>query len=94
MGIKVTFLSDEPVKKVDAMAPVVAALLPNEAVHDQNGKKIVFLLKNDKLERRAVSVGSTQGTQTEILSGIVAGDAVVVKGPANMQDGLAVQIKK
>ncbi len=94
MGIKVTFISDQPVKKVDAMAPVVAALLPNEAVHDQNGKKIVFLLKNDKLERRAVSVGGTQGTQTEILSGIVAGDAVVVKGPANMQDGLAVQIKK
>jgi hypothetical protein len=28
------------------------------------------------------------------LSGIVAGDAVVVKGPANMQDGQAVQIKK
>jgi RND family efflux transporter MFP subunit len=94
MGIKVTFLSDEPVKKVDATAPVVAALLPNEALHDDGGKKIVFLVKNDKLERRAVSVGNTQGTQTEILSGIVAGDAVVVKGPANMQDGLAVQIKK
>jgi RND family efflux transporter MFP subunit len=94
MGIKVTFLSDEPVKKVDAAAPVVAALLPNGAVHDENGKKIVFLVKNEKLERRAVSVGSIQGTQTEILSGIVAGDAVVVKGPANMQDGLAVQIKK
>jgi RND family efflux transporter MFP subunit len=94
MGIKVTFLSDEPVKKVDAAAPSVAALLPNGAVHDENGRKIVFLVKNDKLERRAVSVGNIQGTQTEILSGIVAGDAVVVKGPANMQDGLAVQIKK
>jgi RND family efflux transporter MFP subunit len=94
MGIKVTFLSDEPVKKVDAAAPLVAALLPSEAVHDENGKKIVFLVKNDKLERRAVSVGNPQGAQTEILSGIVAGDAVVVKGPANMQDGLAVQIKK
>ena len=94
MGIKVTFLSDEPVKKVDATAPAVAALLPNEAVHDDGGKKIVYLVKNEKLERRAVSVGNTQGTQTEILSGIVAGDAVVVKGPANMQDGLAVQIKK
>jgi RND family efflux transporter MFP subunit len=94
MGIKVTFLSDEPVKKVDANAPVIAALLPTDALHDENGKKIVFLVKNDKLERRAVAVGSTQGTQTEILSGIVAGDAVVVKGPANMQDGLAVQIKK
>jgi RND family efflux transporter MFP subunit len=94
MGIKVTFLSDEPVKKADANAPVVAALLPNEALHDDGGKKIVFLVKNEKLERRAVAVGSTQGSQTEIMSGIAAGDAVVVKGPANMQDGLAVQIKK
>jgi RND family efflux transporter MFP subunit len=94
MGIKVTFLSDEPLKKVDAAAPVVAALLPNEALHGESGKKIVFLVKNDRLERRAVSVGTTQGSQTEILSGIVAGDAVVVKGPANMQDGQAVQIKK
>jgi RND family efflux transporter MFP subunit len=94
MGIKVTFLSDEPVKKVDARAPVVAALLPNEALHEESGKKIVFLVKNERLERRAVSVGNTQGSQTEILSGIVAGDAVVVRGPANMQDGQAVQIKK
>jgi RND family efflux transporter MFP subunit len=94
MGIKVTFLSDEPVKKPDANAPVVAALLPNEALRDEGGKKIVFLVKGDKLERRAVGVGNALGTQTEILSGIVAGDAVVVKGPANMQDGQAVQIKK
>jgi multidrug efflux pump subunit AcrA (membrane-fusion protein) len=54
----------------------------------------VYLVKNDKLERRAVAVGNKLGTQTEVMSGIVAGDAVVVKGPANMQDGLAVQIKK
>jgi len=94
MGIKVTFLSDEPVKKPDANAPVVAALLPNEALHDDGGKKIVYLVKNDKLERRAVAVGNTQGSQTEIMSGIAVGDAIVVKGPANMQDGLAVQIKK
>jgi len=51
-------------------------------------------VKNDRLERRAVAVGNTQGTQTEILSGLVAGDAVVLRGPANLQDGQAVQIKK
>jgi RND family efflux transporter MFP subunit len=94
MGIKVTFLSDEPVKKVDAGAPVVVALLPTDAMHDESGKKVVFLVKNDRLERRAVSVGGTEGSQTEILSGIVAGDAVVVRGPVKMQDGQAVQIKK
>ena len=94
MGVKVTFLEDAPVKKKDASAPVVAAVLPNEALHDENGKKIVFLVKNDRLERRAVAVGNSQGTQTEILSGLVAGDAVVLRGPANLQDGQAVQIKK
>jgi RND family efflux transporter MFP subunit len=94
MGVKVTFLEDAPVKKKDASAPVVAAVLPNEALHEENGKKIVFLVKNDRLERRAVAVGNTQGTQTEILSGLVAGDAVVLRGPANLQDGQAVQIKK
>lgn len=54
----------------------------------------MFLVKNDKLERRAVAVGNTESGQTEILSGLVAGDEVVVKGPANLQDGQAVQIKK
>ncbi|MGB8476961.1 MAG: efflux RND transporter periplasmic adaptor subunit [Candidatus Acidiferrum sp.] len=94
MGVKVTFLDDAPKKKTDANAPVVAALLPTEALRDDNGKKIVFLVKNDHLERRAVAVGNTQGTQTEILSGLVAGDSVVVGGPANLHDGQAVQIKK
>jgi RND family efflux transporter MFP subunit len=94
MGVKVTFLEDAPVKKKDASAPAVAAVLPNEALHEENGKKIVFLVKNDRLERRAVAVGNTQGTQTEILSGLVAGDAVVLRGPVNLQDGQAVQIKK
>lgn len=94
MGVKVTFLEDAPVKKSDSAAVAVAALLPNEAIRDDNGKKIVFVVKNDHLERRAVAVGNTQGSQTEILSGLSAGDAVVVGGPAGLQDGQAVQIKK
>lgn len=94
MGIKVTFLSDEPTVKKGAATPTVAALLPSDALHDENGKKIAFVVKNEKLERRAVAIGNTEGGETEILSGLVAGDQVVVKGPANMQDGQAVQIKK
>jgi RND family efflux transporter MFP subunit len=94
MGVKVTFLEDQPVRKEGIAAPAVAALLPNDALRDENGKKIVFLVKNDHVERRAVAVGNTQGAQTEILSGLTAGDPVVVKGPANLQDGQAVEIKK
>ena len=94
MGIKVTFLSDAPAKKKDQTAPAIAAMLPTAALRDENGRKIVFLVKNDHVERRAVSVGNTAGTSTEILSGLTAGDAVVLHGPANLQDGQAVEIKK
>jgi RND family efflux transporter MFP subunit len=91
MGIKVTFLGDEPEQKTGAPAP--AAMIPQSALHDDNGKKIVFLVKDDRLERRAVSIGSTRGGDTEIFAGLAAGDKVVVGG-TNLQDGEAVKIKK
>jgi RND family efflux transporter MFP subunit len=92
MGVKVTFLGDEPVQKSGAAAP--AALVPQDAVRDDNGKKIVFLVKDDRLERRAVTLGGTRGSDAEILAGVVAGDTVVVKGPGNLRDGQDVQVKR
>ena len=92
MGIKVTFLSDEPSKKDAAAAPAI--LIPQNAVREDNGRKIVFLVKEDKAERRAVTVGGNRGTDTEVIAGLVAGDTVVVSGPANLHNGQSVQIKK
>lgn len=91
MGIKVTFLGDEPSKK-DAAAPAI--LIPQTAVHDDQGRKIVFLVKGDAVERRAVTVGGARGTDTEVIAGLAVGDAVVVSGPADLHAGQKVQIKK
>ena len=63
-------------------------------MRDESGRKIVFLVKDNQLERRAVSVGNARGSDAEILAGLAAGDTVVVKGPADLHDGEAVQIKK
>ena len=46
------------------------------------------------LERRAVGLGGIRGSDAEILAGLDAGDTVVVKGPAALHDGEAVEIKK
>ena len=92
MGIKVTFLGDEPEQKAGSDAP--AALIPQAAVRDDQGKKIVYLVKDEHLERRAVSVGGARGPDAEIIAGVAAGDTVVVKGPANLHDGQAIEIKK
>jgi RND family efflux transporter MFP subunit len=93
MGIKVTFLGDAP-KPTDAKAPQAAALVPQSAIHDEAGKKVVFLVKDDKLERRAVTTGENRGSDVEIMAGLVVGDSVVVNGPADLRDGQSVAIKK
>jgi HlyD family secretion protein len=92
MGIKVTFYGAVPEEKNGAAEP--AALVPQDAVRDDQGKKIVFRVKDDRLERRAVTLGGTRGSDAEVLAGIDAGDTVVVKGPATLRDGQAVEIKK
>jgi RND family efflux transporter MFP subunit len=92
MGVKVTFLGDEPVEVKGAKVP--AALIPPDALRDEEGKKIVFLVKDGHVERRAVTPGGTRGTDLEILAGLSPGDSVIVKGPANLRDGQAVEIKK
>jgi len=91
MGIKVTFLGAEQKKTPGAEA---AILIPQSAVHDDSGRKIVFLVKNDKTERRAVTLGSARGSDTEVIAGVSVGDTLVVKGPEDLHDGQPVQIRK
>jgi RND family efflux transporter MFP subunit len=93
MGIKVTFLG-EAAKAPDAKAPQAAALVPQSAIHDDGGKKIVFLVKDDRLERRAVTLGENRGSDTEIMGGLAIGDTVVVGGPTDLRDGQSVAVKK
>jgi RND family efflux transporter MFP subunit len=92
MGVKVTFLGDEPKKQAGAIEAVAA--IPSSALRDENGSKIVFLLKDNKLERRAVKPGNARGSDVEIFAGLVPGDIVVTKGPPDLHDGETVQLKK
>jgi RND family efflux transporter MFP subunit len=92
MGVKVTFLGDEPKQQAGAIEPV--ALIPSAALRDENGSKVVFLLKDNKLERRAVKPGNIRGNDTEIFAGLVPGDMVVIEGPPDLHDGETIQRKQ
>ena len=92
MGVKVTFLGDEPKKQAGAVEP--AATVPTAALRDDNGSKIVYVVKDNKLERRAVKPGNVRGSDTEIFAGVTPGDMVVTKGPPDLRDGESIQLKK
>jgi RND family efflux transporter MFP subunit len=91
MGVKVSFLNQRPASDAAAVRPRL--IVPKGAVRAADGRSIVFVLHDDRVERRAVSVGSTLGDQTEVLSGINAGERVVVDGPQTLKDGDKVKVQ-
>jgi RND family efflux transporter MFP subunit len=93
MGVKVTFLEDEPKAGSKKESPAVA-LVPQKAVRGDSSSKYVFVLKGDTVERRAVTTGETRGSDVEILAGIQPEATVVVSGPDSLRDGQSVQIQK
>jgi RND family efflux transporter MFP subunit len=56
-------------------------LVPKEAVVDNEGQKIVYVLRSgEEFERRNVVVGDEYGAKVAILSGVEPGERVVTQG--------------
>jgi multidrug efflux pump subunit AcrA (membrane-fusion protein) len=51
------------------------------------------VLHDDRVERRAISAGTAVGDQVEVLSGVSAGERVVVDGPHTLKDGDKVKVQ-
>jgi RND family efflux transporter MFP subunit len=89
MGVKVTFLGDAPT------APVAGrVLVPKVAVRDEGGKATVFVVRDGKVERRAVGLGRARGNDQEVLAGLADGDQIVTAGLKDLKDGQHVTVKK
>jgi len=93
MGVKVAFLSPEPAtgKKGGTDA---RAIIPKSAVHTDGDKQIVYLVREQKLERRAISLGMERGSDVEVLAGVAPGDLLVVHGAEKLHEGQAVEVKQ
>jgi len=63
-------------------------------VRSDSSASFVYLLRDGKVERRAVSLGIDRGTEVAVLAGVTPGDSVVVKGPENLRDGEKVEIRQ
>ena len=89
MGVKVAFQSNEP---AEAAADGRGALvLPKTVMRSSAGRDIVWVVRDGRVERRAVTV-STSGDEVTVVAGLAAGEAVVVDPPGALADGLAVVI--
>src|SRR5271165_2192742 len=89
MNATVKFLADE--QKPSSTQPS-GAFVPATALHDHDGKKVVFLAYDGKARMREVHVLS-QRTDGFLVDGLVGGESVISKGPAELKDGDSIKIK-
>ncbi|MCU1315578.1 MAG: secretion protein HlyD, partial [Candidatus Acidoferrum typicum] len=97
MGVKVAFLENErPTAKDKSKdkGPQAVAFIPKGAVRSDANASFVFLVRDGKVERRAVSLGMDRGTDIAILAGVTPGDSLVVKGPESLHDGDKIEIRQ
>ena len=78
MGVRVAFL-EKQVEGGSASAAPVGVLVPNSAVGRGAGlgESFVYVVSNEQVRKRNVTVGSREGTQVRLLSGLNNGERVV-----------------
>jgi RND family efflux transporter MFP subunit len=89
MGVRVAFLEERKPDAQTQQAPR-GVLVPSGAIRDDAGSSVVFVVREGLAKRRPVTVGGTLGDSRQVLSGLAAGESVVVEGPADLADGASV----
>ncbi len=97
MGVRVAFLDPQAPARAGAAPPRAGVLVPGAAVRPENGQAeggqgLVFVYAEGKVERRRVALGQSMGNERQVLSGLRAGERVVLSPPEALQDGAAVKL--
>jgi membrane fusion protein (multidrug efflux system) len=77
-----------PLKTVDG-----AIVVPSQAVLvSPSGDRVLFVVNSDTVSRRSVELGIEQEDRVQVLSGVAAGETVVVAGNEKLKPGAEVRV--
>jgi RND family efflux transporter MFP subunit len=88
MSAKVAFL-ERPVQSGESRPKI--AVNP-AALINRGGRKVVFIVKGDRVIESAVTSGAPIGDLVEITSGVGAGEKVVLHPPDNLENGMKIKV--
>ncbi len=88
MGIKVSFFEDgaQPATKA-------ALLVPENAIVSDGEASYAWVVRDGKVEKRAVKTGPTKDGQVQVTDGLAGGESIVIDAPRRLRDGGAVELK-
>jgi RND family efflux transporter MFP subunit len=90
MGVRVSFLEAPQAQAQDTPQGV---RVPGAAIVKRGGQHVAFALKEDNtVEQRALKTGIALGDDRQVLSGLAAGDTVVLDPPETLHEGFKVKM--
>lgn len=93
MGAKVEFLDDAPpAPRAGAPAPAPRLMVPAAAVRSEEGKAVVWIVRNGRVTRRDVDAGPVSANLREIRSGLAGGELLLLGGLDNPREGQRVKV--
>lgn len=87
MGVKVAFQGNPP-----AAAPNTVTV-PKAAIDASASHDFAWVVHDSKVERRAVTVAHSNGSDVTLSAGLAPGESVVLNPPATLTDGAAVTVE-
>src|SRR5690606_1226413 len=86
MGVRVSFLEAAPA--ADAKEPPRGVRVPAGAITERDGGQVAFVLgDDDRVALQPVQTGAGRGDAKVVLSGLAAGQTVVLDPPDTLADG-------
>lgn len=67
-------------------------VIPRRALTDRGGRRVVFVLRGQRVARQEVTLGLGDDELVEIREGLVPGDRVVVRGLETLTDQMLVRV--
>ena len=89
MGAKVEFLGGTSPQQATERPRVI---VPAEAVRSENGRDVVWMVRDGRLQRRDVDAGPVSGNFREIRSGLAGGEQLLVGGIETPKEGQRVKV--
>jgi len=69
-----------------------AITAPNESIVKEMGRNVVYVYSNGRAKQTFLDLGMRTESDTQVLSGLNAGDTLIVSGIMQLRDGLPVVI--
>ena len=89
MGVKVAFLGAEQINTESVPATIYVA---REAVNSDSEGSYVWIIRDDSVQRRAVTIGPNSTRGQQITAGLSAGDRIVIVAKEELTAGQYVSI--